>query len=199
MALPWPRGVAGAVVLASLAVACASTRRVAVQAPVDLAIAPIGSSGGIATNGERSPGATCTLRLIATPIQKSAPGCYLDEHISKGEGLLHYACNGDGPAEAVFGPDLYKGKIQDGEVELEHSTELDWEDGCRWGTAAVISGVVVVGGKPTHGKLSWRYRDHVISGSNCSGECTASTSFTVKSADADDAEPDDGDDDEDDD
>lgn len=185
------------VVLASLAVACASTRRGAVQAPMDLAIAPIGSSGEVSTNGERSPDERCTLRLIAARIQKSAPGCYLDEHISKGEGLLHYACSGDGPAEAVFGPDLYKGKIEHGEVELEHSTELDWEDGCRWGTDAVISGTVVVGGKPTLRKLEWRYRDRVISGSDCSGACTASTSFTVRSADADDAEPDDGDGDED--
>mgnify|MGYP001062213481 CR=1 FL=1 len=188
MASSWSRSVAGAVVLASLGVACTGARRGTVYAPVDLAIAPIGSStGDIATTGERSPDDTCTVRLLAAPIQKSMPGCYLDEHISQGEGLLHYACGGDGPAEAVFGPDRYKGKITNGEVELEYSTELDWEDGCRWGTDAVISGKVLVSGKPARERLSWRYRDRVISGTNCSGQCTASTSFSVRPADEPDS------------
>jgi hypothetical protein len=188
------------IVLAPLGVACASTPRGTTQAPVDLAIPPIGSmaGGGISTNGERSPEEKCTVRLAAGRIQKSAPGCYLDEHISKGEGLLHFACSGDGFAEAVFGPDRYRGKVERGEVQIEHSTELDWEDGCRWGTDAVITGTVVVEGQPTYKPLTWRYRDRVISGSDCSGLCTAYAFFKVSSA-ADPNAPDGSDDEEDDD
>lgn len=176
--------VAAAVAFAPM-MACTGARGQA-QTPVELAIAPIASlsEAGIVTTGERSPvSGRCSLRLVAAQIDKSSPGCFLDEHISEGPGTLSYPCGGDGPAEADFGEHRYVGKMEHGELELELSTELDWEDGCRWGTDAVISGTVLVGGEPTLKKLAWRYRDRVIDGSDCSGLCTARTTFVVTTAD----------------
>ena len=153
------------------------------EAPVELAIAPIGSlpEAGIATNGKQSDGGRCSLRLVAGRIEKSSPGCYLDELVSKQAGLLHYPCTGDGPAEADFGEHRYAGRVVGGEVELALSTELDWEDGCRWGTDAVISGTLLKNGETVARSLSWRYRDRVITGTDCSGVCTARTNIQVTS------------------
>ncbi|OJY30883.1 MAG: hypothetical protein BGO98_29435 [Myxococcales bacterium 68-20] len=177
-------GLAG-VVLATLAstAACAGSRGAAVEAPVELAIAPIGSlpEAGVATNGKPSDGGRCSLRLVAGRIEKSSPGCYLDELVSKQAGLLHYPCAGDGPAEAEFGEQRYTGRVVGGEVELELSTELDWEDGCRWGTEAVITGALPKNGEPVARSFSWRYRDRVITGTDCSGVCTARTNIQVTS------------------
>jgi hypothetical protein len=168
-----------------LVVACSGARGAVVQTPVDLAIAPIGGDrGAIATSGE-SGGPMCTLRLRASRIEKSSPGCYLDEHISHGPGLLRYPCGGEGPAKANFGGHLYVGHVTQGEVHVELSTELDWEDGCRWGTRAEISGTVASGGTPTQKRLSWQYIDRVIQGTNCSGICEAKSSFEVKAVEKD--------------
>jgi hypothetical protein len=173
-----------------LATWACSEPRTPVNAPVDLAIAPIGTlpEGGIATNGERSPATgRCSVRLVAARIEKSSPGCYLDEHITGASGgVLQYPCNGDGPAEATFGTQKYTGKIEHGDVELEASTELDWEDGCRWGTDAVITGSVVIGnhGELARKRLAWKYRDRVITGNQCSGLCTAKSSFDVTTTEA---------------
>jgi hypothetical protein len=162
--------------------ACAGRGR-AVEAPVELAIAPIGSApnGGIVTNGERSSGdGRCSVQVLPARIEKSSPGCYLDEHISKGIGLLYYPCSGDGPAEAEFGSQRYTGRLSGGEVELELASELDWEDGCRWGTKAVITGTLVSSkGEPVLRPLAWRYRDHVVTGTSCSGVCTAKATLQV--------------------
>ena len=164
-------------------VGCTGARGATVQAPVELAIAPIGSvpGGGIQTTGEHDKTGRCSVRLVAGRIDKSSPGCYLDEHISEAPGILYYPCGGDGPVEADFGDQRYTGKIDGGEVELELSTELDWEDGCRWGTHAVISGTLVSNGEPTLRKLSWDYKDRVITGSDCSGVCTARATIDVMS------------------
>jgi hypothetical protein len=172
---------AGILVLATL-VACAGQRGATVQAPVDVAIAPLGGLPApmITSTGERST-SDCSIRLAAARIEKSSPGCYLDEHISHGPGLLQYPCDGDGLATADFGEHHYEGQIERGEVHVVLSTELDWEDGCRWGTQASISGTVTHAGEPTLGKLSWQYLDHVISGSGCSGVCRAKASMGVTS------------------
>ena len=132
-------------------------------------------------NGKPSDGGRCSLRLVAGRIEKSSPGCYLDELVSKQAGLLHYPCAGDGPAEAEFGEQRYTGRVVGGEVELELSTELDWEDGCRWGTEAVITGALPKNGEPVARSFSWRYRDRVITGTDCSGVCTARTNIQVTS------------------
>src|SRR5262245_13448864 len=84
--------------------ACGGGQGRVVQAPVDLAIAPIGSmpDSGVAPSGTIAPSNRCSVRLVAEPIEKSSPGCYLDAHIRE-PGLLHYPCGGDGPVEARFG------------------------------------------------------------------------------------------------
>jgi len=153
------------------------------QAPVELQIAPLGSlpEGGIVTTGEQASG-RCSLRLVAGRIQKSSPGCFLDEHISKAPGHVFYPCGGEGPAEAEFGDQRYAGRVHNGEIELELSTELDWEDGCRWGTRAVITGALVSNGEPTLKPLSWEYQDRVLTGTDCSGVCSAKTSIAVTRA-----------------
>ncbi|MBX3215174.1 MAG: hypothetical protein KF850_24270 [Labilithrix sp.] len=201
-------GRARVVVVALIAVlvagpaACAGGQGAAVQAPVDLAIAPIASlpEAGIVIGDEPNDSGRCSLRLIAARIEMSSPGCYLDERISKGPGLLYYPCGGDGAVEADFGPQRYKGSIRNGELELELSTELDWDDGCRWGTNAVISGPLTTKhGEPTTKSLSWRYRDRVLVGTGCSGVCTARTTLQVSSTSGRTPEPPHHDDDEDDD
>jgi hypothetical protein len=176
--------VASALVMGLTILACAGSRR-SVESPVDLAINPIGAEGGttILTNGERSPSTKdgkCTLRLVAARIEKSSPGCYLDEHVSEGPGILHYPCSGDGPAEAVFNQQTYAGRMQGGDVELQTTTELDWEDGCKWGTDASISGNVLNRNEPSGRRLTWTYRDRIVSGTGCSGLCTAKSTFDVR-------------------
>ena len=172
---------AAGIITASIT-ACAS-RGGPVQAPVDLTIAPLSSlsDAGITTTGERTSG-QCSLRLVAARIEKSSPLCVLDEHISNTAGLLFYPCSGDGPVEAEFGQQRYRGRLSNGEVELVLETELDWEDGCRWGTRAVIRGTLLSNGEPAGKRLTWNYRDAVLSGSDCSGVCIAKSSFEVTSA-----------------
>lgn len=181
------RGVVGAmapvvaVVAAAAFVGCSGTRSARVEAPVELTIPPIGSAGKmtLVTSGESLEG-TCSLRLVARGIQKKSPGCYLDEQISHNVGVLHYPCNGEGPATADFGEHHYVGEVRHGELELVFETELDWEDNCRWGTRAIIRGANLKGADPTLTRLSWDYQDHVVHGSGCSGVCDARTTFRVE-------------------
>lgn len=148
---------------------------------MDVTVAPLsGFDAGPPSTAGR-PAGRCSLRLTAAPIEKSTRGCVIDELISKGPGTLFYPCSGDGAAEAEFGTQRYNGKITGGEVEVELLTELDWEDGCRWGTHAVIGGTVLSGAEPALRRLKWTYRDSVLTGSNCSGICTAKTTIAVSS------------------
>jgi hypothetical protein len=162
--------------------ACAGSRGTAVQAPVEVTIAPVGNLAHGAAGGTEhgKPGSACSVQLVPGRISKSEPGCYVDEHLSEGSGVLIYPCGGDGVAEATFGPQHYRGEMRHGNVKLELTTELDWEDGCRWGTDAVLEGLVLTGGGLTKKKLVWHYRDRVIRGKDCSGLCTAQTSLQVR-------------------
>lgn len=175
---PLARGLSFAII--TTATAC-STRGAPVEAPVDLAIAPISADAGAPRLAASTFEKQCTAQLRAARIDKSSPGCVLDEQISQSSGgYLHYPCSSDGPVEAQFGTQRYTGALLDGEVELTLDTELDWEgDGCRWGTRALIKGRLLTNGRLTGQRLSWSYRDTVISGQNCSGACTARSSFQV--------------------
>lgn len=170
-------------VLGAAGLAC-STRGAPVEAPVELAVAPVPKSADAGPLAPPRPGGDCSLRVaLYGRIEKSSPGCYLDEHITKGAGLLHYPCSGDGPVSADFGDHHYAGRITGGDVELEVTTELDWpDDGCRWGTRAVISGTLLSNGQPAMKNLTWRYRDHVINGTACSQVCNAKANLVVTSA-----------------
>jgi hypothetical protein len=169
-----------AVLVAACIAACAGARGAPLQAPIDLVIAPLPATDAGTANGSQMPG-TCSVQLVAAKIQKSSPTCYLDERISRAPGALYYPCNGDGPAEAQFGDHRYVGRLTGGDVELTLSTELDWEDGCQWGTTAVISGTLVSKAEPATKQLFWRYHDRILAGSNCSGVCTARTVIDVTS------------------
>lgn len=166
--------------LSVLGSAACAARGAPVEAPVDLTIAPI-----VADAGPRLPVSStfdkeCTAQMRAARIDKSSPGCVLDEQISQSTGYLHYPCTGDGPVEAQFGAQRYTGALLDGEVELTLDTELDWEgDHCKWGTRALIKGRLLANGRLTGQRLTWTYRDTIISGTNCSGACTARSSFQV--------------------
>ncbi len=176
--------------------ACAHSAPTA-QVPVDLAIPPLGNAdGGLQTAPEEG---TCTVQLIAQRIEKSSPGCYLDTKISEGPGTLRFPCNGNGPASAEFSDQHYSGTVRGGEVTLEHDSELDWEDGCRWGTHASIKGAVVHRGEPLLRRLVWDYADRVVKGDACSGACTAHAAIEVTAPGShrgtpEPAEPDDEDD-----
>src|SRR5678810_164880 len=99
------------VVLAACGTSCTSGRASRVETPVDLTIAPIGALPP-SNLPPPDPGKDqCSLRLTADPIERSDRGCYLDEHISEGVGIVRYPCSGDGPAEASFGSDHYTGRV----------------------------------------------------------------------------------------
>jgi hypothetical protein len=164
--------------LIGFVVLCACARSaVTAQTPVDLAIPPLtNADAGL----QETKDGTCNLQLVATRIEKSSPGCYVDQKITEG-GLLRFPCKGDGPASADFGDHHYGGSIRGGEVSLEYDTELDWEDGCRWGTHASIKGAVMHGGEPLLRRVSWDYADRVVKGDACSGACTARAAIDVTS------------------
>ncbi len=168
--------------LGAVLLGCAASRASVVEAPVDLTIAPLASLPPSPAAPPLADPGQCVLALTAGAIIKSLATCYLDEHITAGTGSLHYPCSGEGPAEAYFGPQTYRGKMTGGQLELEAKTELDWEDGCRWGTTATIRGNVVARGKPSLARIVWTYTDRVLSGSGCSGLCRASSYLDVTSA-----------------
>jgi hypothetical protein len=158
------------------------TRGAPVEAPVEIAVAPVpktADGGGITSTGAAE---SCSVRLaLAGEIERSSSTCYVDEHISKTAGVLRFPCSGEGAVDVDFGDHHYTGRVSGGEVELEVATELDWEDGCRWGTKAVISGRLVTNGRPTMKSLMWRYRDYVIDGTGCSAVCNALATLQVTS------------------
>lgn len=145
------------------------------EAPVDFAVPPIGKTQAMPAPGPPAV-ETCHAIILAGPLAKSSYGCVLDEHITKHQGILTYPCTGDGDAEAAFGEQLYTGRIQDGELDLEVKTEYEWSgDGCRWGTTSNIRGRVTAAGK-----LAWSYKEYTLRGQNCAGSCTATAAFAVR-------------------
>lgn len=180
-----PGTVRALLALALLTSACGAARTAVVEAPLDpvtTSAANAGDAGALASAVDPAAAASCQVRLTLTGrIEKSSSGCYLDERISRVPGVLRYPCSGNGLVEADFGAHRYHGRIRGGDVELELSTELDWDDGCRWGTNAVISGTLL-SGATTMKHLTWRYRDQVLTGTGCSGTCTAKATLAVSSA-----------------
>ena len=158
---------------------CVTVGNSAAQNAIDVNVAPVGSSPhtAIQSNGEPSVDGRCSLTLSTGNVEKSSSGCFLDSHVEKTSGTLTYPCSGTGAAEADFGEDHYAGKIADGRLSLERSTELDWEDGCRWGTRAVLEGTLSKGRPLPSQTFAWTYVDRVVSGDGCSGICRAHASI----------------------
>lgn len=138
---------------------------------VDVNVAPLGTAPKIETVAATDE--RCTLHLVTGDIQKSSPGCYLDSKIATLPGVLRYPCSGTGSAVADFGEDHYSGRLDAGHLTLERTTELDWDDNCRWGTHAALEGSLPKGKPREAVHVAWSYVDHVISGSNCTGVCQA--------------------------
>ena len=161
--------------LSSASVGCVSRDSAAAQNAIDVNVAPVGAVPRIeiTSSGEPNLEGKCTLTLLASAVEKSSSGCYLDAHIEQGTGTLAYPCNGTGAAEADFGAEHYVGKIDDGRLSLERTTELDWEDNCRWGTHAVIEGTLPKGKPLPTQNVAWTYSDRVVRGDGCSGVCRA--------------------------
>jgi hypothetical protein len=118
----------------------------------------------------------CTARLVAAAI-KTGADCTLDERISKSSGTLLYPCSGEGAVEAVFGEHRFEGKLSDGALSLDLTTELDWEDGCHWETKQTLRGDWRRDAKKL--KLSWTYAERPVSGSSCFGQCVARADIEV--------------------
>lgn len=167
--------VAGTAVPAVFGAGCATAgSRVAANA-IDLEIAPVAASprAQIRSTGEPTPAERCSLTLTVGELQKSSPGCFLDAKVINVRGTLDYPCRGNGPAAADFGDDHYDGRLDDGRLALVRTTELDWEDGCRWGTRAALEGALAQGKPPDAHAVTWTYADRVVSGAGCSGICRA--------------------------
>ncbi len=95
--------------------------------------------------------AMCTRSVVVTSLSVE-PGCFTDTVVSKGQrGTLTFACDGDGPATAVFGPHSFTGVVHEGSLDTCTGTEYPWSDGCRWTSAQHLSGSV------SSGSLSFVY------------------------------------------
>lgn len=175
---------AAALALASTLSAACTLRHAPVEAPVEV-VAPGAKAATAPAPKEEPTSSSCVAQLsLIGRIDKSAPGCFLDERISSTTGLLHYPCSGDGLVDAEFGEHRYKGRLTAGALELELTTELDWDDGCRWGTRAVINGTLASNGALLFQPLAWHYRDRVLEGTRCSRTCTARAALEVTSSTA---------------
>lgn len=178
--------------LAGLGVASCARDTRPPEVAAELSIPPIGHSSLAPASTEPTKPETCHATVLAGPISKSSWGCIIDEQISKHQGILTFPCDGDGDAEATFGEQVYSGRIEHGELDLEAKTELEWPgDGCRWGTTSNIRGPVAA----SRPQLSWSYRDYVVRGTACSGTCTASSIFAVRLQKLVKPDPSEGDDD----
>lgn len=155
-----------------------------VVAPVELAIGPVDATAANADAGapqKAEKKKTCTAQLMAGDID-TGPACVLDERLSHGPGKLSYPCEGDGAVQASFDDQVYDGTIVRNVITLRLTTELDWEDGCRWESEHMIGGRLVRGeaveDDPVE-PLQWRYEDRAIAGRNCSGACMAQAEIEV--------------------
>ncbi|AKU98485.1 hypothetical protein AKJ09_05149 [Labilithrix luteola] len=173
-----------AVAVAAASLGGCSRAGAGVVAPVELAIGPVDAGAenadtGAAQKPEKKK--TCTAQLMAGEID-TGPGCVLDERISHGPGKLMYPCEGDGAAQASFDDQVYDGKVVGNVLTLRLTTELDWEDGCRWQSEHMLGGRLIRGeaveDDPVE-PLQWRYEDRAISGRNCSGACLAQAEIEV--------------------
>ena len=155
--------------------ACVTRDNAAAQNAIDVTVAPVGAvpHTEITSSGEPSGDGRCTLTLTASAVETLSSGCTPESHVSRLTGTLAYPCSGSGPAEADFGDEHYAGKIEDGRLSLERKTELDWDDGCRWSTHAMLEGTLSKGKPLPSQNVAWTYFDRVVTGDACSGVCRA--------------------------
>lgn len=156
-------------------VAC--VRAAPVVAPVDVTV------GTSAPSSAQAPGPAkdrCTARLVTGEVDTNT-SCFLDENVTKSDGVLTFPCRGDGPVEAVFGTHHFEGEVRGGKLSLSLKTELDWDDDrCRWESRQAIRGEI-----RAH-ELAWTYVDQPVRGPDgtpninpCGTPCTARATVQV--------------------
>ena len=164
-----------ALVFLLLLPACVTRDNAAAQNAIEVNVAPVTAipHTEITTSGEPSIDGRCTLTLTASDVETSSSGCTPESHVARSTGTLVYPCSGSGIAEADFGDEHYAGKIEDGRLSLERKTELDWDDGCRWSTHALLEATLPRGKPLPSQNVAWTYFDRVVTGDACSGVCRA--------------------------
>jgi hypothetical protein len=120
--------------------------------------------------------AMCTRSVVVASLTRES-GCFVDTVVSEGQrGTLTYACDGDGPATAVFGAHSFTGVVHDGGLDACTGTEYPWSDGCRWTSAQHLSGSV------SGGTLAFAYGEAPKAGPHptCLPACWARGTITVE-------------------
>ncbi len=178
----------------ALALAACST----VGAPPTVPVESVNVAGIDASAGPIAPlpkaaaedRSRCDMRLALTGRIRTGASCQLDEQVSKSAGRLRYPCNGDGPVDLDVGSHRFTGSLVGGRVQLELTTELDWDDGCHWETHQTVTGAL------RGSTLRWTYSEKPVRGQNCFASCTATAdmkpsaaSASVPDDDLDDADP----------
>ena len=165
----------GPLLACTAVVAC--VRAAPVVAPVDVTVGTSESSSA------KTLGATkdrCTARLVTGEVDTNK-SCFLDENVTKTEGVVNFPCRGDGQVDAVFGPHHFEGEVRNGKLSVSLSTELDWDDDrCHWQSRQTIRGELRAQ------ELAWAYVDQPTRGPDgtaninpCGTPCVARATIQV--------------------
>lgn len=178
----------------ALALAACSTVGAPPNVPVEsVNVATLDASAGPVAPPSRTAAedrSRCDMRIALSGRIRTGASCQLDEQISKSPGRLRYPCNGDGPVDLDVGSHRYTGSLVGGKVQLELTTELDWDDGCHWETHQTVTGAL------RGSTLRWTYSEKPVRGQSCFASCTATADMKASAAaanaqdeDSDDADP----------
>lgn len=116
----------------------------------------------------------CEKRMVV-PRTQGAESCFIDERVTRVPGVLRYPCSGDGWAKAAFGPALFLGRVDHGQVALTLNTEFDFSDHCTWSTEQTLRGALSSGG------LDYAYTEHPNAGQRgCASSCRATARATFR-------------------
>jgi hypothetical protein len=121
----------------------------------------------------REHGPICQKRLTARQT-RGAEGCFTDERVTQGPGLLSFPCEGDGTAKAQFRTATFVGTLRAGQLDLVLSTRFPYADGCEWETVQRVRGAL---SSPT---LDYTYTESPRAGqTGCAGACRATAEVRV--------------------
>ncbi len=136
------------------------------------AVVVVPAAPSIAVGVLRGPPETCVRKLAVYALDK-AEGCVVDEQVTAEPGQLEYPCRG-GTAEAHFRDTVFRGELENGELDLRREREFSYEDGCRWRSVERIAGSL------SAGRLRYSYDDAPVSEQRgCAEPCGASALVSV--------------------
>jgi hypothetical protein len=116
----------------------------------------------------------CEKQLVVTRTE-GAEGCFIDERVTQTSGVLRYACDGNGDAQADFAGGSFVGSIASGRVNLVLHTQFDFSDGCAWMTDQRLRGSVA------SGELDYSYNEAARPGQRgCAPPCAAHARARVR-------------------